>query len=204
MKHSRPSNAPSDMEPRPTANPDLDASPLRGGAGSVHVFVVSMYEAHHAEVFAFLVRASRDRSVAEELLRETYLRLTQEAREGRAPADPRTWLFRVATNLVIASARRQTMAIRWLGRFGRREIDLASAPTPETGVISQERAAEMERVLGGLSTDARLALLLSGAGFSGEGIAAALGRTAEATRTVLSRARARVRIRRDLFAEGPR
>jgi RNA polymerase sigma-70 factor (ECF subfamily) len=175
--------------------------PVRTGAGAgVHAFVVSAYETHHAELFSFLARAARDRSVAEDLLQETYLRLTREAGAGRAPVEVRAWLYRVATSLVIGSDRRRASAGRWLSHYGRTETDQASAASPEAGVLSQERAAEMERVLEGLSPDARLALLLSAAGFAGDEIAAATDRTAAATRTLLGRARARVRIRRNLFA----
>jgi DNA-directed RNA polymerase specialized sigma24 family protein len=45
-----------------------------------------------------------------------------------------------------------------------------------------------------LATDARTALLLSADGFSGEEIAAAIGRSHAATRTLLTRARIRVRL----------
>ncbi len=192
-----------DTEPRPAPIGEAAASAVRT-AGGVHEFVASAYEANHAELFAFLARATRDRSVAEELLLRTFLQLTGEARAGRAPADVRRWLYRTATDSVIARARGQARALRWLGRARLDDLDETVSPTAEAGVLSRERAAEMERVLGGLSTDARLALLLSGEGFAGDEIAAAIGRTAAGTRTLLSRARARVRIRRDLFAEDAR
>jgi RNA polymerase sigma factor (sigma-70 family) len=205
MKHSQPSNVPSGVEPPPTAIHDVDASPVPAhpGAGA-DAFVVSAYEAHHAEVFAFLARATRDPFVAEDVLQETYLRLTKEARDGRAPLQVRAWLYRVASNLVISSARRQTTARRWFGRYGRHEREAMTAPSPEAGVVIREGVAEMERVLGGLSDDARLALLLSSEGFAGEEIAQTIGRSVAATRTLLSRARARVRVRRELFAEEAR
>lgn len=205
MKHSGSSNVSSDVEPPPTAIHDVDASPVRARAGAgAEAFVVSAYEAHHAEVFAFLARATRDISVAEDLLQDTFLRLTNEAREGRAPLQVRAWLYRVASNLVISRARRQTTALRWFGRHGRQEREELTAPSPEAGVMSREGAAEMERVLEGLSADARLALLLSGEGFAGAEIAETIGRSAAATRTLLCRARARVRVRRELFAEEAR
>jgi DNA-directed RNA polymerase specialized sigma24 family protein len=180
MKHSRPSNVSSEMEPQPTVIPDGDASPVqpRDGVG-YHAFVVSAYGAHHAEVFGFVVRASRDQSVAEELLLETYLRLAKEAREGHPPGDVRSWLYRTAAGLVTGRGGRTSSSLREAGRT---------------------HATDIEVVLDGLSPDARVALLLAGAGFSGEEIAATMGRSAAATRTLLGRARARVRIRRDLFA----
>jgi RNA polymerase sigma-70 factor (ECF subfamily) len=171
-----------------------------GAGANLHGFLVSAYEAYHAEVYSFLARATRDRAVAEDLLQETFVRLAAEARAGQAPLEVRAWLYRTATSLVVRAARRQATPVRRLGRYGRTEDDQGGASSPEAGLPSRERAAEMERVLEGLSLDARLALLLSGAGFTGDEIATAIDRTSEATRTLLGRARARVRIRRDLFA----
>ncbi len=201
MNPSDPPNVSSDSEPATTAIPDLDASAvrLREGLG-VAAFVVSAYEAHHAEVFAFLARATGHGSVAADLLQETFLRLTKEANDGHAPLQVRRWLYRVATNLVMSGSRRHTTARRWISREGRKEHERLTAPSLEAGVPDGERAADVERVLAGLSVDARLALLLSGEGFAGEEIAEAMGRSAAATRTLLGRARARVRVRRDLFA----
>jgi RNA polymerase sigma factor (sigma-70 family) len=204
MKHSGSSNVSPDVEPPPTATHDVDPSPVRaGGDMGVDGFVVGAYEAHHAEVYGFLARATRDATAAEDLLQETYLRLTQEARAGQAPHEVRAWLYRVASNLVISRARRQTTARRWPSGSGQWD-DQMIAPSPEAGVVGREGVAEMERVLEGLSADARLALLLSAEGFGGEDIAATIGRSVAATRTLLSRARARVRIRRELFAEQAR
>lgn len=191
------------MNPSPPRStiPDAATSPADPGPGAaVHVFVVSAYESHHAELFTFLARATRNRSTAEGLLEETYVRLAKEARGGHPPLDVRGWLFRAATTLVIGGPRQQSRALRWLAGGGRREEDDIDPPSPEVGVLGRERAAELELVLRGLSADARVALLLSGAGFSGEAIAAAMGRSSAATRSLLARARARVRLRRDLFA----
>lgn len=201
MKHSGSSNVSPDVEPPRTAIHDVDPSPVRAGAGmGVDGFVVAAYEAHHAEVYGFLARATRDVSAAEDLLQETYLRLTQEARAGQGPLEVRAWLYRVASNLAISRARRQTTARDQRGGSAQRG-DSTIAQSPEAGVMGRAGVAEMERVLEGLSIDARLALLLAGEGFSGEEIAATIGRSVAATRTLLSRARARVRIRRELFAE---
>lgn len=201
MNPSDPPNTSSDTEPATAAITDVDAAAvrLREGLG-VAGFVVSAYEAHHAEVFAYLARATRDPSVAADLLQETYGRLAKEAHDGHAPLQVRGWLYRVATNLAMSSSRRQTTAQRWLGRNGQKEREGMTAPSPEAGVPGEERAADLERALEGLSADARLALLLSGVGFAGEEIAEAIGRSAAATRTLLCRARTRVRVRRDLFA----
>jgi len=62
--------------------------------------VIAARTARHAEVFAFLVRTTRSREAAEDLLQEAYLRLTTEMRADRAPDSTRAWLYRVGANLV--------------------------------------------------------------------------------------------------------
>ena len=105
------------MERLPTLD-EFDGSMVRQLPRGPDGFVVSMYEAHHAEVYAFLVRSTRDPSAAEDLLQETFLRLTTEARAGRAPEQVRAWLFRVASNLAISRARRHATANTYMDRFG--------------------------------------------------------------------------------------
>src|SRR5512144_2771143 len=59
----------------------------------------AVYEAFRARVFGFLLRLSRSRTVAEDLLDETWLRLVAEARSLRADTRLGAWLFTVARNL---------------------------------------------------------------------------------------------------------
>ena len=65
---------------------------------------------------------------------------------------------------------------------------------PKSGVLARERTSAIDAVLATLPVDARTALLLSADGFSGEEIAATIGRSHAATRTLISRARVRVRL----------
>ena len=148
---------------------------------------MSAFAAHHRELYAFLVRASLDPSVAEDLLRQTYARLATEVRAGRPLPQVRTWLYRVAAEL----ASRPVPGARTAGTAGTAQVAAGS------------QAAELENVLRGLSPEARVALLLSAEGFSGPEIAEVMGRPVAETRTLLYRARSRVRIRRELYAAGP-
>jgi RNA polymerase sigma-70 factor (ECF subfamily) len=202
MKHSRPSDVPSDVEPPSAGIPEPD--PTVPMAIGVEAFVVSAYDAHHGEIFGFLARATRDPGLAETLLQETYHRLTRHARDRGVPLDVRGWLYRVATKLAIDGSRSQTTGRRRLAGNGRNEHERIDALSRNADAPGREGAGEIELALAGLSADARLALLLSGEGFSGEEIASAIDRSAAATRTLLCRARARVRVRRELFAEEAR
>ena len=59
----------------------------------------AMYDAYRPRVFAFLLRMTRNRALAEDLLDETWLRLVRHA--PRLLDDTRCgpWLFTVARNL---------------------------------------------------------------------------------------------------------
>src|SRR5438128_7281054 len=65
----------------------------------------AVYAAFNTRLFTFLVRLSRRRDVAEDLLEETWLRLVKHARRLRADTKLGPWLFTVARNLHVSFAR---------------------------------------------------------------------------------------------------
>lgn len=155
--------------------------------------VAHAFDAHQAELYNFLRRSTRDERAAEDLLQETFLRLTREVDAGRTPEHLRAWLYRVATNLAVSRGRRATTALAWIGQHGR-QASGARVESPEHDVLAREGRTALEAALASLPPDARAALLLSADGFSGEEIAATIGRSHAATRTLLTRARVRVRL----------
>ena len=155
--------------------------------------IASAFDTYHTEIYSFLRRSTRDERAAEDLLQETYLRLTKEVDAGRSPEHLRAWLYRVATNLAVSRGRRASTAVAWLNRHGR-QASAAHVESPESDVLAREGRSALEAALAALPTDARTALLLSADGFSGEEIATAIGRSHAATRTLLTRARVRVRL----------
>jgi RNA polymerase sigma-70 factor, ECF subfamily len=169
-------------------------SPVRPAYGpDAEDLVTAAFGAHRDELFTFLSRATRNDSEAEDLLQETFLRLAREVRAERVPDQVRAWLYRVAANLATSRFRRRAVVRRWLETFGASEHDPGQAGSPETAIRGRERHAEMERAMGTVSADARLALLMSAQGFSGREIAQSVGRSELATRAMMSRARIRVR-----------
>jgi RNA polymerase sigma factor (sigma-70 family) len=178
--------------PDPLADPRVVAVE-RVVRGSV---VVDAYAAHHEELFSFLCSATHDRDVAEDLLQELFLRLVREERAGRIPDAVRPWLYRVASNLVIDRGRRLATGRRWLERL----VSPDQAEPADARLLRHEDTETIERALEHVPAEARVALLMSGNGFSGEEIATAIGRSHGATRSLMSRAR--VTVRHELAAEG--
>lgn len=151
----------------------------------------AVYEAYRARVFGFLVRLSRSRTVAEDLLEETWLRLVSKAHSLRADTSILPWLFTVARNLYW-TYRRSCLLEETFDPAA-----LALWPSPEASSSPFEAAAHgelqrrLERALAQLSPRHREVLLLVGLeGLTPSEAAGVCGLTPEALRQRLARARA--------------
>ena len=149
-----------------------------------------VYDAYRPRLFAFLLRMSRSRTVAEDLLDETWLRLVQHAQALRPDTRLGPWLFTVARNLYW-SYRRSALIADASGEL----LGLWPAPTPWPSpfdvAVAGELRRRVERALAALSPQHREVLLLVGhEGLTPTDAAVVCGISAEALRQRLSRARA--------------
>lgn len=152
-------------------------------------FVGQAYDAYHDQLHRYLAAMTRDGEAAQDLVHESFMRLTREVRAGRAPDNPRAWLYRVGRNLVISGARRQVVADRSRDRLVQRD-NTASA---EDQYVWRESGSELSTLLGRLDPIDRTALLMAAEGYSGAEIARRVGRSENAVRTRMCRARSRLR-----------
>jgi RNA polymerase sigma factor (sigma-70 family) len=162
------------------------------GGPAVTEAVAGAFSAHHAEVTAYLRRLTREAEVAEDLAQEVFLRLQREIQEGRAPDNPRAWLYRVAANLAVSRGRHVSVTRR---RLAETWPEVGVDDSPENEALRHEREARLDGALASLPLDARRGLMMAAQGFTGREIAAVLGRSELATRTFLCRARLRLRTR---------
>ena len=156
-------------------------------------FVLDAFTEFHAELYGFLRRSTRSESAAEDLVQETFIRLMSEVQAGREPLQVRAWLFRVASNLAISRGRRAATVVNWLRQHGP-DAARRVGDSPEMTFLAREQSSALEVALSTLRISERVALLMSAEGFSGPEIATAVGRSHAATRTMLSRARVKVRL----------
>ncbi len=163
----------------------------RDRADQIRRHTLELYDAHHRELSTFVRAIERDAETAQDIVSETFVRLIDELGRGRVPDQPRAWLHRVAANLVIDGGRRRTVATRFLARLADRRTE----PPLDEAVLHGETRREVQEALADLPVDARTALMLAAHGFSGREIAAALGRSELATRSLICRARLRLRER---------
>jgi len=160
---------------------------------SACALVTATYDAHQRELFSFALRSCRDRGIAEELVQEAFTRLFVEIEAARTPDNIRAWLYRVIANLAVSGGRRTTVARRRLGALAAADVDVDEGPEP--AYLEHEREADLETALAELDVDARTALVMAACGFKGMEIADAIGRSGNATRTMMCRSRLRLRER---------
>ena len=153
------------------------------------------FDAIHAalndRLFRFLLRLSRRRDVAEDLLEDTWLRLVRHA--GRLRPDTRLapWLFTVARNLYVSSLRARLVEESAAAGLMTLWPALVSRPSPFDLAAASELERRVERALETLAPGAREVLLLVVvAGLSHVDAASVCGISPEALRQRLSRARA--------------
>jgi RNA polymerase sigma-70 factor (ECF subfamily) len=158
----------------------------------------------NARLFSFLLRLSRRRDVAEDLLEETWLRLVSHQRTLRPDTRLAPWLFTVARNLYVSYQRsrllEETHASSLIGLwpFGTARM----SPFEETATNETER--RVEAALAALPATYREVLLLVGVeGFRPCEAAEMCGISPEALRQRLSRARALLERRLKTASESP-
>jgi RNA polymerase sigma-70 factor, ECF subfamily len=144
--------------------------------------VEALFRRHLPGLGQFLVQIIADRSLAEDLLQETFL----AALDGRARLDrvrdPRAWLFGIARNLALGALRRSGLEQAAYEKLARQSRH--SAPDGADALALRDL---LERHLG--AEDRTLVILRYLHGFSAEELAAMSGRSPEALRQRLSRAR---------------
>jgi RNA polymerase sigma factor (sigma-70 family) len=151
----------------------------------------AVHEAFHARLFTFLLRLSRRRDVAEDLLEETWLRLVRHAPRLRRDTRLGPWLFTVARHLHVSYVRSRVLedsavtSLIALWPFG------VAQSSPFEATAANELQRRIERALASMPATSREVLLLVAVGGLDQADAADVcGITPEALRQRLSRARA--------------
>jgi RNA polymerase sigma-70 factor (ECF subfamily) len=141
------------------------------------------YGRAYPRLWAYLVRTTRERALAEELAQESFVRLLASRGAGLPEAARRAYLFRIAENLVRDAARR---------RARERTVPLETAPDPAAPALGDpigRRAAEALAALG--ERDRKLLWLAHVEEWKHSEIAGLLGLATGSVRVLLHRARRR-------------
>jgi RNA polymerase sigma factor (sigma-70 family) len=165
-----------------------------------------VYAAFNTRLFTFLVRLSRRRDVAEDLLEETWLRLVKHASRLRADTRLGPWLYTVARHVHVSYNRSRMLedsAAASLIALWPFSVDRSS---PFEAAAASELERRIERALSAMPVAMREVLLLVGvAGVDYSDAADICGITPDALRQRLHRARETLSkaLERDAAADAP-
>ena len=143
-----------------------------------------LYRENVGRVHALCLRMARDRSEADELTQETFVRVWERLESFRGDSAFSTWLHRVTVNVVIAGLRSRG---RWRERFTAAEAEDLGAAVP---AFSAGGDLDLERAIARLSPQARLVFVLHDVeGYKHEEIAQMTGVATGTSKAQLHRAR---------------
>jgi RNA polymerase sigma-70 factor (ECF subfamily) len=149
------------------------------------LFVQRLFEQHHEELYRYLVRLTGDSDTAADIAQETFIRWVEnDPRE----AQPRAWLFKVATNLARDGLRVQSRRLTLLEESPG-DAPLGDAPLlPDQDLERSENQRLVRDALAALPERDKMILLMREEGFSHREIADAAGTTTKSVGTLLARA----------------
>jgi RNA polymerase sigma-70 factor (ECF subfamily) len=151
----------------------------------------AVFAAYRKRVYGYLVRMTRRRDVAEDLLQETFLRLAQNARSLTDGTRFGAWLFTVAHRLVVSWARAQQVRAQLAGDLP--DEPVAPDRSPRDALADSQAHAALERAFAALPPAYReVALLVGVEGMQPTEVAQILGLRPDAVRQRLARARAQL------------
>jgi RNA polymerase sigma-70 factor (ECF subfamily) len=138
----------------------------------------------HARLFGALCLVTGNRSEAEEIMQDAFLRLWERWDRVAAIDDASAYLFRTAMNVFRNRYRRASLALR---------KTISVAPTEDALATVEDRDVVV-RALRGLTPDQRAAVVLTAyVGLTSEEAGKVLGMRAGTVRTLATRARAAIR-----------
>jgi RNA polymerase sigma-70 factor (ECF subfamily) len=162
----------------------------------------AIYEAYRPRLFGFLVRLSRRRDVAEDLLEETWLRLVTRAKDLTDDTRLGPWLFTVARHLFASWCRHRSLDDGRIWGMGPSWPGVWPVESPFEAAARSETERSLEAALARLPLrDREVLLLVGGEELSPAEAAAVLGVTPEALRKRLQRARERLAVEMEAGAE---
>lgn len=144
----------------------------------------ALYRATRTDLLRYFVRRTTDAEEAADLLAETYATAWRKLEAIPAGGEARLWLFGVARNLLLRSARRRRVADALVERLAG-ELRAAQPPAPTGEVATRLRTALPELT----ERDREILTLNAWEGLAPREIARVMGTSPNAVRIRLYRAR---------------
>ena len=157
---------------------------------SAGAFVEALFAKHHSEIYAYLVRMTRDPELAADLTQDAFIKAYKAYDTLEKGENARAWLYQIAHRVALDDIRRKKI-VRFLPLTGEGK---GSSPSAERLAMDLRLTGPLERALARIPERQRAALLLAELhDLTGLELAAALGISHVAARALLTRARESLR-----------
>ncbi|MCB1602194.1 MAG: sigma-70 family RNA polymerase sigma factor [Xanthomonadales bacterium] len=177
------------MNPPFAHDHDTEQTWLAQARAGDHAAFAALYLRHSAAVFTLALRLSGCRSQAEDLTQETFLRALRGLAGFRDGAALGPWLKRITANLAIDQQRRE-----------RPTVELDEIPELPADGDDRGRALDLAAVMAELPPMTRSVLwLVLMEGWSHKELAERYGRSESWSKSLLSRAVARLKLNAEVF-----
>jgi RNA polymerase sigma-70 factor (ECF subfamily) len=165
---------------------DADFAMERYAAGDSAAFA-QVYDALAPRLYGYLLRQTRDRARAEDLLQQTMLHIHRARDRFIAGAEVRPWAFAIARRLLVDDVRRGRRVI--LSDDGDPDLGVSDGPQADEVVQAGELAVQVQAILAKLPTSQRAAFeLIKQEGLTVAEAAQVLGTTVAAVKLRAHRA----------------
>ncbi len=151
----------------PRVDPEIIACLVLGCQNGDQEAFERLFSLYRGPVYAYLVRTTGDRHLAEDLLQDVFLRLIQNVERYTESGRFEAWLFRIAANRVRDWARRRVKSER-VGAVGQTDdesrgpsvVDRPVEAPPEVRLVRREQTRLLEAAMATLEPDERQVLML--------------------------------------------
>lgn len=165
---------------------DADFAMERYAGGDSAAFA-QVYDALAPRLFGYLLRQTRDRARAEDLLQQTMLHIHRARDRFIAGAEVRPWAFAIARRLLVDDIRRGRRVV--LSDDGNPDLGVSDGPMADEVVQASELALQVQAILAKLPTSQRAAFeLIKQEGLTVAEAAQVLGTTVAAVKLRAHRA----------------
>jgi RNA polymerase sigma-70 factor (ECF subfamily) len=117
---------------------------------------VALYNRYKGPVYAFCVKMLLDRTAAEDVLQETFVRVYENRERLTRPGSFKAWLFTIARNQCLNQLRRDKRQVP----LGDTEPDAPTHETPFSQLLKSEQVDLVNTYLGQLKPEYREVLVL--------------------------------------------
>ncbi len=121
-----------------------------------------LYDQYHSDVFQFLIYLVKDRSTAEDLSHEVYIRAIRSYEKFRKDSSEKTWLFAIAKNVAIDHFRKISVRSKHSLEFFDWESEQLVSPqqSPEENALFNEQTRQLFEALEQCSGDQKMVIIL--------------------------------------------